>query len=263
MAEAVEPAVLAAAFGHALHDAGVPGTPERAVRFARALALAPPTTRDELYWTARVIYVSSREELPAFDAVFAQVFDGMRDVADGRGDPNAPPPIGAEPGRPRPPGSGAGRVARERRGSRRSRFPVSAAAGTTAMRASRPCSPRRARTSGCTTRASTRSTPKSWWPCASSCASWRSAPRRDARAAAHGPSDAASGSTCAPRCAASRRTAGDPLHLARRRRRERPAGWWCCATSRARWSPTRARSSSFSTARWPAATPRRSCSPRG
>jgi uncharacterized protein len=105
MHEAVEPAVLAAAFGHALHEAGVPGTPERAVRFARALDISPPTTRDELYWTARVIYVSSREELAAFDAVFAGVFDGLRDVADARGDPNAPPPVGAEPGRPRSPGA--------------------------------------------------------------------------------------------------------------------------------------------------------------
>ena len=106
MPDAFEPAVLAAGFGHALHEAGVPGTPERAVRFARALDISPPTTRDELYWTARVIYVSSREELAAFDAVFAGVFDGLRDVADARGDPNAPPPVGGEPGRPRSPGPG-------------------------------------------------------------------------------------------------------------------------------------------------------------
>jgi hypothetical protein len=107
MPDYVRPAVLAAAFGHALHDAGVAGTPERAVRFARALELAPPATRDELYWTARVIYVSSREEIAAFDAVFSDVFDGLRDVAGNRGDPNAAPPPGAEPGRPRPPAAGA------------------------------------------------------------------------------------------------------------------------------------------------------------
>jgi len=220
MPETVEPAVLAAAFGHALHEAGVPGTPERAVRFARALNLAPPGTRDELYWTARVIYVSSREELARFDAVFAEVFDGLRDVADGRGDPNAPPPVGAEPGRPRQPGSAAeappsaGRVAPVPvpglggGGDGGQRDPTVLAAASAeerlhdksfealdpdellALRALmrrlevRP-PPRRTRR---------RARPE------------RHGERLDLRATLR----------------ASRRTAGDPLHLARRRRRQRP-----------------------------------------
>ena len=98
----VRPAVLAAAFGHALHEAGVPGTPERAMRFARALELATPATQDELYWTARVIYVSTREEIATFDAVFGDVFGGLRDVAADRGDPNALPREDTASGRPRP-----------------------------------------------------------------------------------------------------------------------------------------------------------------
>jgi uncharacterized protein with von Willebrand factor type A (vWA) domain len=85
----------------ALHRAGLPTGPERAVGLARALALVPPTGRDTLYWTCRVALVTDRGQLPVFDAVFSAVFDGMLDPADSRGDPNAPPAIGSEP-RPRP-----------------------------------------------------------------------------------------------------------------------------------------------------------------
>ncbi|MDQ3768746.1 MAG: VWA domain-containing protein [Actinomycetota bacterium] len=101
----VDVPALAGALSRELHDAGVPGTPERAVRFARALALSPPATRDELYWTARVLFVSAPEQLAAFDAVFGAIFDGLTDVAESRGDPNAPP-IGAVEAGPRPPGAG-------------------------------------------------------------------------------------------------------------------------------------------------------------
>jgi uncharacterized protein len=93
---------LAAGFGRALHEAGVSGTPERAVRFARALALAPPTTRDELYWAARPVFVSSRDQIDAFDAVFEHVFGGLADVAEERGDPNTPPRQAPPPGPRRP-----------------------------------------------------------------------------------------------------------------------------------------------------------------
>jgi uncharacterized protein with von Willebrand factor type A (vWA) domain len=88
----------------ALHRAGLPTGPERAVGLARALALVPPTGRDTLYWTCRVALVTDRGQLPVFDAVFSAVFDGMLDPADSRGDPNAPPAIGSEPRtRPAPP----------------------------------------------------------------------------------------------------------------------------------------------------------------
>jgi uncharacterized protein with von Willebrand factor type A (vWA) domain len=64
---------------------------------AEALRLVPPNERDRLYWTCRTVFVSSKEQLPLFDAVFAAVFDGMLDPADSRGDTNAPPSIGSEP----------------------------------------------------------------------------------------------------------------------------------------------------------------------
>jgi uncharacterized protein with von Willebrand factor type A (vWA) domain len=99
MPETLELAPLAVAFSRALHDAGVPGTPERAVRFARALDLAPPVTRDELYWTARVVFVSTRDQLATFDAVFEAVFGDLRDPAETRGDQHAPPTEGTRAGR--------------------------------------------------------------------------------------------------------------------------------------------------------------------
>jgi hypothetical protein len=65
---------LAGALGRRLHDAGVPMTPERPIAFARALALVRPLTRRRLYWTARGVFVSDRSQVPAFDAVFFSIF---------------------------------------------------------------------------------------------------------------------------------------------------------------------------------------------
>jgi uncharacterized protein len=97
---------LAAGLGRLLRGAGLPVTPERSARFARALSLARPGTRAQLYWTARAVFVSSRDEVDAFDRVFAAVFDGRVDPADARGDPNAPAPPGTEGGeRTRSPGA--------------------------------------------------------------------------------------------------------------------------------------------------------------
>jgi uncharacterized protein with von Willebrand factor type A (vWA) domain len=69
----------------------VPATPDRAARFARALALLPPTDAGRLYWTARVTFVADRTQLDAFDRVFAAVFGGGLDPADSRGDTAGPP----------------------------------------------------------------------------------------------------------------------------------------------------------------------------
>ena len=96
MAEGVRPVVVAAgplAVGltTALHRAGLPASPERAVGLARALRLVPPSDRSALYWTCRVVLVTDRAQLPLFDAVFSAVFDGLLDPADCRGDPTAPP----------------------------------------------------------------------------------------------------------------------------------------------------------------------------
>jgi uncharacterized protein len=93
----IGPGPLAVGLTTALHRAGLPVTPERAAGLARALRLVPPVDRSALYWTCRVALVTDRAQLPVFDAVFSAVFDGRLDPADSRGDPNAPPPIGAEP----------------------------------------------------------------------------------------------------------------------------------------------------------------------
>jgi uncharacterized protein with von Willebrand factor type A (vWA) domain len=91
VAEASELPQLAVGVARALHAAGLPATPERSLRFARALELAPPADRDALYWTARAVFVSSREQMAAFDAVFAALFEGIVDPADWRGQtPDSP-----------------------------------------------------------------------------------------------------------------------------------------------------------------------------
>jgi uncharacterized protein with von Willebrand factor type A (vWA) domain len=67
---------LAGALSRRLHDAGVPTTPERAANFAQALTLARPVSRQRLYWTARSVFVSDDAHVKAFDAAFFSVFGG-------------------------------------------------------------------------------------------------------------------------------------------------------------------------------------------
>ena len=103
----VDLAEVVAAFGQLLHAAGVPVTPERSARFARAVTLARPVTVDEVYWAGRVTLLTAREQIETFDAVFGQVFRGVADVAGNRGDSSRPPPPAAAPDRRhRPPGAG-------------------------------------------------------------------------------------------------------------------------------------------------------------
>ncbi|SFL32961.1 vWA domain-containing protein [Geodermatophilus ruber] len=101
---AVAPGPLAVGLTTALHRAGLPTTPQRTARLARALQLVLPVDRTALYWTCRVALVTDHAQLPVFDAVFSAVFDGRLDPADRRGDPTAPPSAGARPRvRPSPP----------------------------------------------------------------------------------------------------------------------------------------------------------------
>ena len=95
---------IVAGFGHLLHSAGVPVTPERSTRFGTAIALARPATVDELYWLGRVTLLTARDQTEAYDAVFRQVFEGMIDMADFRGDSNAPAPPSSTPTGDRKPG---------------------------------------------------------------------------------------------------------------------------------------------------------------
>lgn len=92
----LDAASLAVGFSTALRRAGLPGSPDRAAWLAQALRIVPPSDRDALYWTCRVVLVSSREQLPVFDAVFSAVFDGTSDPADSRGEANSPSASGSE-----------------------------------------------------------------------------------------------------------------------------------------------------------------------
>ncbi len=64
------------AFARRLHDAGLPMTPARSADLARALELVRPVALRRLYWTARAVVVTDPAEVPTFDAVFAAVFRG-------------------------------------------------------------------------------------------------------------------------------------------------------------------------------------------
>jgi uncharacterized protein with von Willebrand factor type A (vWA) domain len=68
------------AFSRRLTEAGVPTTAERAAHLARALELVRPVSRRRLYWTARAVLVTDQTQVSAFDSVFAAVF-GTRDRA--------------------------------------------------------------------------------------------------------------------------------------------------------------------------------------
>ena len=69
---------LVTAFCARLHEAGVPTTPARSADLARALNLVRPVSRRRLYWTARSVLVSDPLQVAAFDRVFLAVF-GDRD----------------------------------------------------------------------------------------------------------------------------------------------------------------------------------------
>ena len=112
MIELLDLPALATALGQRLRGAGLPVTPERAARFARALALVAPRTTAELYWTARPVFVSSEGQLAAFDRVFAGTFDPRLEPGEHRGDPYSPP-LGSQTSA-RPPSPGDRSVPRER-----------------------------------------------------------------------------------------------------------------------------------------------------
>ncbi|MGH3064814.1 MAG: vWA domain-containing protein, partial [Gaiellaceae bacterium] len=73
---------LVGALSRRLHDRGVPVTPSRAADLARALTLVRPITRRRLYWTARAVLVSDPGQVGAFDAVFFAIFGGRAERDD-------------------------------------------------------------------------------------------------------------------------------------------------------------------------------------
>ena len=83
-------ATLAARFVAALHDAGIPGGPDRAARFARAVAATGPGTLRALRAVATATLLTDPAQFGTFDAVFDAVFGGVWDPVEQRGDPAAP-----------------------------------------------------------------------------------------------------------------------------------------------------------------------------
>ena len=73
---------VVAGFGHRLHEAGVPVTPERSARFARAISAAQPESREEVYWLGRTTLLSGRSQIEVYDRVFDHVFRGEFSFAD-------------------------------------------------------------------------------------------------------------------------------------------------------------------------------------
>ena len=65
---------LAAAFSQRLHEAGVPVTPGMSEPFARALTLTKPVSRRRLYCVARAIFVTGFQQVATFNRIFAEVF---------------------------------------------------------------------------------------------------------------------------------------------------------------------------------------------
>lgn len=100
-------AEVAARFGHLLHGAGVPVTPERAARLASAISVSFPRENSELYWLARVTLLSDHSQIEIFDRIFSEVFGGIVDPAEFRGQrPRNSAP--SDRPSPRPPDAAAG-----------------------------------------------------------------------------------------------------------------------------------------------------------
>ena len=94
-------AEVAARFGAELRRAGLPVGPGRSERFANAVTIARPQTRDALYRCALATLVSSKDDIAVLQAVFNEVFGGMDDPAGRRSAANSPslplrPPVTPE-----------------------------------------------------------------------------------------------------------------------------------------------------------------------
>jgi len=101
----VDRAVFASALTERLRERGVRVDLSAAQTLSRALASHTPRTTGRLYWTARVCLVRRVDELPAFDAVFDEVFGGASPVQEPRRSPSSV----STGHRERPTSEGAGR----------------------------------------------------------------------------------------------------------------------------------------------------------
>ena len=219
---------------------GCRSAPERAARFADALALVTrPMSRRRLYWTARAVFVSDRDQVRLFDAVFAEVFGRWGLEPATRPIARRPSP---GPTRRRAPTPAAG-----------ARATSGADVGASAARRRRPR--RRASDGTSPTRelpVPTLATdeevlrakhfdalePDELAPAAPADVQLVARDAAATHPAHRAPPPRRTASTCGARLRGSLRTGGDPLRLARRDAGGSCAGGsCCCATSRARWSP--------------------------
>ena len=67
----------AVALGRGLRAAGLAGSVDQELVFCRALAELDLRSRSHVYWAARAAFVRSRDEAPAFDAVFTRFWAGL------------------------------------------------------------------------------------------------------------------------------------------------------------------------------------------
>jgi uncharacterized protein len=93
-------ALIAARLGAELRDAGVPADPGRCERFARAVPVARPATRYELYLCALATFASGPEQTETVQRVFGDLFGWGDGPAAGRFGPEVPDLPGPPP---RPP----------------------------------------------------------------------------------------------------------------------------------------------------------------
>jgi uncharacterized protein len=87
-------AEVSARFGAALRRAGLPVGPGRSERFAAAVTVAKPTTRQALYLCALATLVSSKDHALILQAVFDQVFGNLGDGAESPLPSSGPEPTG-------------------------------------------------------------------------------------------------------------------------------------------------------------------------
>ncbi len=76
----IDRAHFVSAFADRLRRAGISVPLSSSMRCADAIAVAGPITRGDLYWIARLSFVSHRRQLPIFDALFNALFDTSNDI---------------------------------------------------------------------------------------------------------------------------------------------------------------------------------------
>ena len=229
---------LVGALSRLLRERGVAVTPERAASLARALTLVRPITRRRLYWTVRAVFVTDPTQVRAFDAVFLSVFGGVI------GDDAAPTDAETTTS---PPDDRRRREHATDRDADRQSTSISSSSPGDAKDEERPTSrcrcSGRATTSSSAPRASTRSSRARSHSSTGSCRASGSRHPSGSRAATKR-GVAGSASTCDGRSGGATEPVATRFASSGAGGVSRDAGLCCSATSRARWSPTPAHTSS-------------------